>query len=147
MAQRTNTPPTSPSGAANNSEQSSGKLSRFRPFKAEVLATKLDSFYDTGRKEFLIKNAAGRWHPYNESQFKRTLRSKGISSAKPEKALTSAAEDVMLAIQDEHDVGFAGALAGRREGFYEENGLRFLVTSSPVIIQAQKRPFGTLNTF
>jgi hypothetical protein len=147
MAQCTNTPPASPPVAADNNDQSLGKSNQFRDFKAKVAATKLDAFYDTQRKEFLTKNAAGRWHAYNEAQFKRTLRAKGISSTRPDKALTAPAEDVMLAIQDQHDVAYAGALAGRQQRFYDENGLRFLVTSSPLIIKAQKRTWDTLNTF
>src|SRR6516162_3661648 len=125
MAQCTNTPPASPPVAADNNDQSLGKSNQFRDFKAKVAARKLDAFYDTQRKEFLTKNAAGRWHAYNEAQFKRTLRAKGISSTRPDKALTAPAEDVMLAIQDQHDVAYAGALAGRQQRFYDENGLRF----------------------
>ena len=83
MAQCTNTPTASPARGKNNNEQSAGKSKRFKSFKAEVIATKLDAFYDTGRKEFLIRNAAGRWHPYNETQFKRTLRARGSQQRNP----------------------------------------------------------------
>lgn len=105
----------------------------------------ITAYYDTVRKELLIKNTSGRWLSLNERQFQRILRGKGISTKN--KGLKSPADNVILEIQNKYDVGYSGALAGRPEGFYEENGLRLLVTSSPQIIEAQEGGWDMLNTF
>ena len=95
---------------------------------------KIEAYYDIARKEYLIQNAAGRWHSYDQGQFKLQLRSRGYPAGKPQDALVSPAELVMLDIQNHSDVAYAGALAGRKAGFYDENGVRLLVTSSPEIM-------------
>ena len=94
-------------------------------------------FYDSGRKEYLLKNSGGRWFPNTETQFKRKLRSMGLSSKVPEGANISPIEVELLRLQDENDISFAGTLAGHAEGFYELNGSRFVVTESPKLINPQ----------
>jgi len=107
---------------------------------------KIEAYYDTGKKEYLIKNDAGRWLNLTENQFKRFLRARGINDV-IKGSPTSPADKVILHIQNKYDVGYAGPLAGRQEGFYEENGLRLLVTSSPRIVEAREGNWDKLNTF
>jgi hypothetical protein len=99
-----------------------------------TIPTAVEAYYDISRKEYLMRNAAGRWHSYDQGQFKLRLRSKGYATGKPQDGLVSQAEDVILGIQNQFDVQYAGPLAGRKAGFYEENGSRILVTSSPEIV-------------
>ena len=40
--------------------------------------------------------------------------------------------------------GGVAPLAGRKEGFYDENGIRLLVTSSPELVTADARAWGLL---
>lgn len=103
--------------------------------KFRVTASPGDCFYDSGRKEYIAMNASGRWLPLNESQFKRRLRSQGISNKVPDGALISPVEEKIIHVQDQQDVQFAGPLAGCRQGFTEQNGTRLLVTSSPSLIE------------
>ncbi|MDA0812884.1 MAG: hypothetical protein O3C21_10920 [Verrucomicrobia bacterium] len=103
-----------------------------------------EAFYDSDRKEFLIQNKAGRWLALNESQFKRWLRQQGIRAAKLPSELVSPAEKFLLEIMDDQDVRYAAPLAGRKTGFYDENGVRFLVTDSPRIIQSAPGKWNTL---
>ena len=98
----------------------------------------VQGYYDIARKEFLLQNAAGRWHSYDQSQFRLQLRARGFST-KPQEGLVSPAEAVMLSIQNRADVHYAGPLAGRKSGFYQENGIRMLITTSPEIRIADKR--------
>jgi hypothetical protein len=114
--------------------------------KANATQT-VEAFYDSSRKEYLTKNAAGRWHAYDQRQFMLRLRARGYPTRKPDEGLVSPAEEVILELQNHFDVQYAGPLAGRKEGFYEENGLRFLVTTSPNIIEARKGSYETLGQF
>jgi hypothetical protein len=111
-----------------------------------VLPAPVEAYYDICRKEFLVQNAGGRWHHYDLSQFKLQLRARGHCTSKPQDGLVSPAEQVILDIQNRFDVHYAGALAGRKAGFYEENGTRILVTSSPEILTADARDWTLLKT-
>jgi hypothetical protein len=91
-----------------------------------------------------MQNAAGRWHSYDQGQFKLQLRARGYATGKPQAGLVSPAEVVMLGIQNQFDVKYAGPLAGRKAGFYEENGIRILVTSSPEIVTGDAVDWGLL---
>jgi hypothetical protein len=99
----------------------------------------IDAYYDSVRKEYLTRNSGGRWLSHGEPAFRRLLKSKGYScslSDDERKAgeILSEAEREILALQDTRDVKFCGSLAGRPAGFYEENGERFLVMDSPVLL-------------
>jgi hypothetical protein len=104
-------------------------------------------FYDVSKKEYLIRNESGRWLSLTDAQFKLRLRNRGISTRKADDSLVSAGEQVMLQIQDYRDVQYSGALAGRKSGFYEENGIRLLVTSDPKLVTAVKGEWPMLKKF
>jgi hypothetical protein len=107
--------------------------------ESEIVPTAVEAFYDIARKEYLMRNAAGRWHALDQAGFKLRLRENGYATGKPQDGLVSPAENEMLRIQDQFDVQYAGPLSGRDAGFYEENGLRILVTSDPNIMNADAR--------
>jgi hypothetical protein len=108
----------------------------------------VEAYYDSHKKEYLVRNASDRWLSLTETQFKLRLRDLGISENASDGQMISPAEEVLLNIQDKFDVHYAGPLSGRDAGFYEENGLRILVTSSPKIIEPKEgeptedHPFG-----
>ena len=106
-----------------------------RKLTSQTKSPQIDAYYDSGRKEYLVENKGKRWLNHQETSFKRILRSLGISTAFMEGSRLSQADQVILTIQNTRDVMFAGPLAGRKAGFYEENGIRLLVTHSPVIIE------------
>lgn len=112
--------------------------------KPVTVSLPVTAYYDSTRKEYLIQNRAGRWHSHDQSQFKLQLRARGYSTTKPPDGLVSQAEQEMLRIQNQCDVQYAGALAGRKAGFYDENGTRLLVTSSPQTIAGVAGPWPML---
>ncbi len=106
-----------------------------------VSETAIDAYYDAERKEYLYCNKRGVWRSYSEGQFKKRLKQEGFStgipkdeSGKPLKALSDA-DEVLLHLQDHRDIDYHGRLCGRKAGFYDENGLRFLVTDGPNLIE------------
>lgn len=103
-----------------------------------------EAYYNSARKEFLTRNSGGRWLSHNENSFKRLLRSKGYRLKPNEGDNISEVEAAMLQLMNEKDVKFTGSLAGRDAGFFDENGIRFLVTDSPQLLSPQAGVFPLL---
>ncbi|HEY3900838.1 MAG TPA: hypothetical protein VGM54_19665 [Chthoniobacter sp.] len=88
----------------------------------------VDAYYDSNKKEFLIRNTAGRWLSHPAWQFQMLLTTAGIARSKLE------TEAVMVETINTRDVHYTGSLAGHRAGFYDANGVRMLVTESPRLL-------------
>ena len=88
-------------------------------------ALAVDAYYDSGRKEFLMRNEAGRWlsHPYG--QFQMLLKTAGIAPTRAE------ADMIASELINTRDVSYTGNLAGHRAGFYEANGVRMTYHGKP----------------
>lgn len=113
-------------------------------FEAAVAATPPETYYDLGKKEYLIKDAAGEWFGLPESPYKRVLKGCGISAKVDSGKNVSAQDEAILAIQLTRNVHFAGPLAGYRTGFHRIGATRVLVTSSPRIIEPVAGDWGCL---
>lgn len=104
-------------------------------------------YYDGGRKEYLIKNSEGTWLSYNESQYKRFLRSRGLSAKPPEGATLSRQDAAILETQDTRSLVYAGLLAGWRSGVHQVPAGRILVTKGPKLVVPSPGEWPTLDTF
>jgi hypothetical protein len=82
----------------------------------------------------------------NETQFKRELRQGKVSPTVPNNSYVSPLDEVLLGIQHNCDVHFAGPLAGYATGIYDMCGRRILVTESPRIIKPKRRDWPMLHT-
>ena len=91
-------------------------------------------YYAANSKEYVVKNERGRYLARTASPFRRYLKNKGMMAKCAEGETMSEIDRCMLELEEYKDVDYIGPLAGRSSGFYSENGVRFLVTSSPVII-------------
>lgn len=107
-------------------------------------ATSVEAFYDAPTKEYFLQNARGVWLPLNEGQFKRHLRSLGYSTKPQNGDLLSPADNVILHTQNHRDIQYAGRLCGRKMGFYEEGGTRFLVTDGFELLVPSSGPWTTI---
>jgi hypothetical protein len=132
---------TTESPAAQAISQTDGASSVITPWQtlesdiqARGCSTSLKAYYDIPKKEYLIRNSAG-WIPQTEAQFKRRLKSSGVSTKTQDGEMLSPADDEILRIQDHESVTYSGALAGYREGLYTQNGLSILVTDGPRLIE------------
>lgn len=103
-----------------------------------------EAYYESTKRVYLTRNSAGRFVPQTAGQMKLRLRSVGISSKNLTPDSISPADEVMLEIQDKRDVRFAGPLAGYDAGFYEQDGVRFLVTDSPKFINPAEGDWSTI---
>ena len=104
-------------------------------------AIAIEAYYDIGKKEYLLKNQRGAWLPLNESQFKKELRSKGMSH-KENYGELSDVDKALIKTRNENDVYFAGRVAGYMAGYYSEE--RILVTDSPIIIEPSPGEWKTI---
>lgn len=104
-------------------------------FEKAVAAAPPETYYDLGKKEYLIRDAVGEWMGLTESQYKRVLKKHGISARVDSGKHVSAQDDAILDIQQRQNVHFAGPLAGYRAGLHQIGAMRVLVTSSPRIIE------------
>lgn len=115
-------------------------------FMQGVAAQPPETWYDQVRKEYLIRNPRGEWLSFNETQYKRVLKQRGLPAKVAPGELVSAQEQAILDIQQNRNVLFAGPLAGHSAGIYEFGGTRLLVTSSPRIIQPAPGPWPTVES-
>jgi len=96
------------------------------------------TYYDPHAKEYILKNQRGTWLRQTESQLKRRFKMVGVRTSPPKGEIISDADPLIQDIQDHRDLHYAGALAGWRDGYYEQTATRFLVTESPTIIEPVK---------
>lgn len=94
------------------------------------------AYYDSARKTFWSKNLRGEWLEVKEEMLTRLMRSQGMSKRQPDDGGMSDVDKALLAIQQEHDVHFAGQLAGYPVGLTEVCGNRVLITKGPQIPRA-----------
>jgi len=87
-----------------------------------------DIYYNSARREYLIQKPDGRWHAQTLAQLKMRLKMAGISGKDDQ-------DRIILDTQDYRDVQYAAPLAGKQAGYHEENGIRFVVTDSPKLIE------------
>lgn len=103
-------------------------------FAVEAAIKLPESYYDTGRKEFLIQDARDCWISLPETSFKRQLKKIGVNQRPADKNGMSEMDEVICQLQMESNVAWSGPLAGYKAGFYTVGTNRILVTTSPLII-------------
>jgi hypothetical protein len=101
----------------------------------------VESFYDIGRKEYLVQDGRGVWMHQNEGQFRRRCKMHGISGRTIEGTCHSPFDAFVTKLQQERGVDFSGELAGYKSGIYEESGSRILVTKGPMLVEPQAGDF------
>jgi len=92
-------------------------------------------YYGTHRKEYIARNERGAFLPRTGAQMKRLLKSRGYEAETAKGETLSEIDRLLLAIEEQKDIDYCGPLAGRDAGFYDENGVRFLVTQGPNVIE------------
>lgn len=101
----------------------------------------VDAYYDACKKEFVMRNEAGRWLSHPSRQFTMLLKTSGIATTVEDSAV------LMSRIINVRDIHYTGSLAGHRAGFYEANGVRMLVTEGPRIIIPAPGEWATIRRF
>jgi hypothetical protein len=107
----------------------------------------IHAHYDAGRKSYWTTNSRGGWIEINEQSLRRVLKRHGFSAIRAQGAPLSEVEQKLNEIQLEHDVAYAGPLAGHRSGLLDAYGNRILVTTSPKLIEPKAGDWSVLDGF
>lgn len=116
-------------------------------FKEQLLPKIPTFYYDTGKKEYLVKQDKGdnfrEWIALSEMQMSRVLSLAGVRNVKGKNEAMSPAAEMLCdaAMDSERSVHYSGPLAGHREGLRCIGGTRMLVTTSPRIITPKAGEF------
>jgi len=115
--------------------------------KAHMPIGDIQAYYDSGSRNFWTRNARGEWIPFTESAIRRMLKLENFNHIPIKEDQTRSIEQALLALQKQHDVSYAGPIAGYRIGFHEICGQRVLVTSGPQLLTAKEGNWSTFRTF
>lgn len=116
---------------------------------AEMMDPPFPVFFEAGKRSgaFYYLDGNGRWNPHGVEDFRRKLRFFGIGGRTEEGSLVSLHDRIIMKVQTDCVVDYAGPLAGHYAGAKSLNGTRLLVTCSPSLPQPVAGDFPTLNKF
>jgi hypothetical protein len=130
-------PPAAPSsGARNGQEFDPGEIARQRNIW----------WLNRSCRYFLPKDDGSQWLEVSERTIKRELRLANVSSRASDLNSFSQADQVMHYVENHHDVDFAGPLAGKKAGVYNEHGRPFVVLGSYTLIEPKEGDWPILRT-
>jgi hypothetical protein len=126
-----------------------GKAERAANLQAQTTDNKgiVEAYYDSGRRCYWTTNSRGSWMEINEQSLRRLLKKSGFCAICREGERLSEVDQRLSEIQLEHDVAYAGPLAGHRSGVFECYGNRILVTTSPNLTEPKPGDWPTLSRF
>jgi hypothetical protein len=114
-------------------------------YQKQVLAGSVDgeltdftAYYDAGRKSYWVTDSRGEWIDITETSLRRFLRAAGYSPHRSKGAYISPLETMLMEIQREFDVAFAGPLAGHSKGVLESCGNLILITNSSRLVEPKE---------
>jgi hypothetical protein len=123
------------------------KLADAQEASALATAEAMTAYYDHPRKEYVVAVTAKHYHSRTETQFKRELRFRQLTTDFLLGRNWSQIDVALRYFQQQKFVDYVGGLAGRNCGFYEENGIRILVTKEPRILVPSQGGWVILNQF
>lgn len=104
-------------------------------------------FFDSSNGSFWTKNSRGEWVCYSEGSLKRILRFNKFADVKEKELLIWKIDKHLTELQTEHDVGYAGPIAGYMPGLQMICGQRVLVTTGPKLIRPAEGKWEFLKAF
>ena len=107
----------------------------------------IQAHYDAGRKCYWTTNSRGGWIEINEQSLRRLLKQQGFCAMCAKDERLSEVDQKLSEIQLEHDVAYAGPLAGHNSGLLDCYGNRILVTASPKLIEPAAGDWPVLSQF
>ena len=94
-----------------------------------------DCYYEPSQRQcWFIPNGLGGHVSVNDAGVRRYLRSLGLSADVPDEQFLSPVDAAILALQQQHELAYAGPLAGSNAGIHRIQGSNILVTTSPILI-------------
>jgi hypothetical protein len=123
-------------------------MGAIEPESLDTMSRLLEAYYHEGSKDFYVKTTSGRYVRMRESSVRRELRRVGINKEDGERGDALDPQETFITECIHHrDIVFAGSMAGYKQGFYEDCGSRFLVTTDPVLPVAVHGDWSVLKQF
>jgi hypothetical protein len=104
----------------------------------ERVLRNLDAYFDPNGKAYWHKDNRGVWIQLTVEDIKRRLKDLGYRSIVSEGESISQIDKLIIELQKQRAVDYAGPLAGHDKGILEYHGRRLLVTDSPRLIDPIK---------
>lgn len=105
------------------------------------------AYYDCNRGQFWSLNSRHEWISLTESSVKRILRYGEFLVIGSKEDREHAVNLRMIDLQREHDVAYAGAIAGYRSGIHDICGQRVLVPTGPRLLKPKAGDWRQLRSF
>ena len=91
-------------------------------------------YFEHSKNYYWFPNNRGGWIQLRRQDLVRHLQKLGFSKHSKGGSPLNEIDELIMHLQKEHDIEFAGPLAGHESGLYEFDGKRILVTYSPHLI-------------
>lgn len=102
-----------------------------------------DVYFDPSGRCYYTRDNLGEYIQVSESSVKREFKASGICADVAKTELVSELDRLILRVQKERNVHYAGPLAGQNTGLLNFQGRRVLVTESPTFVQPEQGPWPT----
>lgn len=101
-------------------------------------ALPIDAYYESTTGKYLIQDNRTDWMKVDRESLRHRLALLGYRMRVKKDEALSPADYVVVRIQQERNVSYAGPLAGFERGERTINGVRILITHSPVLIEPRQ---------
>jgi energy-coupling factor transporter ATP-binding protein EcfA2 len=105
------------------------------------------AYFDSNRGGFWTQNSRDEWVQFTEASLRRVLKYNHFAEVTDKEAQYAIIDKKFIELQHEHDVVYAGSIAGYRAGVHEICGQRILVTSGPKLLQPKDGQWALLKAF
>lgn len=105
---------------------------------------KIDAYYDSSRKHYLVEDADGNWMMVDKQAILHRLAFVGVRPKPARGEWVSPGDEQIIVIQQKRNVAYAGPLAGHKKGIHWINGNKILVTHSPKLVIPKPGDWNTL---
>jgi hypothetical protein len=119
---------------------------KIAPEPDEVPPRDLEAYYDDDSGRYYFLSTRGKYLRCDKAHLKTELRLRGFQHKETDGAVSEADQEIVR-IVNEHNVCYAGPLAGHDQGPQMYGDRQVLVTSNRVIVEPEEMPWDELETF
>ena len=109
--------------------------------------TPLHIYFEHSKNCYWMQNNRDGWIQLRQHDIKKHLQKLGYSKHSQGGSLLNEIDELIIHLQKENDIEFAGPLAGHKSAYYEYDGKRILVTDSPRFVEPKSGDWPTINKF
>ena len=104
-------------------------------------------YFEHSKNCYWFPNNRGGWIQLRRQDLVRHLQKLGFSKHSQGGSPLNEIDELIMHLQKQHDIEFAGPLAGHKSASYEYDGKRILVTDSPRFVKPKSGDWPTIKKF